>query len=247
LVLLETKNLTKHFGGLIAVNNVNFKVTKGEIRAIIGPNGAGKTTFFNLIAGKLSPTKGDIFFKGENITNIPPHLITKKGIGRSFQINNLFPNLTVFENIRLAAQAVEVTYNFWNDVRALNNINNRAEEILEKLKLTDQKDIHAANLPHGLKRHLEIGIALASQPELLLLDEPTAGMTQEETERISELVEEISKDITIIIVEHDIKFVMTVSKKVTVFHEGKVLAEGDPQDIRNNEEVQRVYIGKRKE
>jgi branched-chain amino acid transport system ATP-binding protein len=238
--------LTKSFGGLIAVNNVDFQVEKDELRAIIGPNGAGKTTFFNVIAGKIPPTKGEIWFKGENITHLPPYVIAKKGIGRSYQITNIFPKLTVFENVRLAAQAMEVTFNFWKDVMYLGNINRKVTEILEKLKLIEPKDVRAANLPHGLQRHLEIGIALASEPELLLLDEPTAGMTEEETERMMELIEEISKGVTIVLVEHDMKFVMSVSKKITVLHEGKVLAEGSPEEIRNNEEVQRIYLGKKK-
>ena len=242
--LLETKGLTKSFGGLTAVDRVNFEVAKGELRAVIGPNGAGKTTFFNLIAGRISPTEGEIWFKGENITHIPPYLITKKGIGRSYQITNIFPKLTVFENVRLASQAIEVTYNFWKNVMFMDDINGRVVEILERLKLTDHQDVRAANLPHGLQRHLEIGIALASNPQLLLLDEPTAGMTQEETERMMELIEEVAKGLTIVLVEHDMKFVMSISKKITVLHEGKVLAEGAPEEIRNNEEVQRVYLGK---
>ena len=242
--LLETKGLTKTFGGLTAVDRVNFEVAKGELRAVIGPNGAGKTTFFNLIAGRMPPTEGEIWFKGENITHIPPYLITKKGIGRSYQITNIFPKLTVFENVRLAAQAIEVTYNFWKNVMFMDDINGRVVEILQRLKLTDHQDVRAANLPHGLQRHLEIGIALASNPQLLLLDEPTAGMTQEETERMIELIEEVAKGLTIVLVEHDMKFVMSISKKITVLHEGKVLAEGAPEEIRNNEEVQRVYLGK---
>jgi branched-chain amino acid transport system ATP-binding protein len=244
LNLLETKWLTKSFGGLTAVDQVNFQVAQGELRAIIGPNGAGKTTFFNLIAGRLLPTQGEIWFKGENITHIPPHLVAKKGIGRSYQITNIFPKLTVFENVRLAAQAVAVTYNFWKNVMSMDDINRRVVEILEKLQMLDHQDTSAANLPHGLQRHLEIGIALASKPQLLLLDEPTAGMTQEETQRMMELIEEIAKELTIVLVEHDMKFVMSISKKITVLHEGKVLAEGTPEEIRTNEEVQRVYLGK---
>ena len=246
LNLLETKELTKSFGGLTAVDHVNFQVERGELRAVIGPNGAGKTTFFNVIAGRIPPTKGEIWFKGENITHLPTYVITKKGIGRSYQITNIFPKLTVFENIRLAAQAIEVTYNFWENVMFMDSINRKVMEILEKLKLIDQKDIRAANLPHGLQRHLEIGIALASQPELLLLDEPTAGMTNEETERMMELIDEISKGLTIVLVEHDMKFVMSVSKKITVLHEGRVLSEGTPEEIQKSEEVQRVYLGKQK-
>lgn len=244
--LLETKGLTKSFGGLTAVNDVNFQVARGELRAVIGPNGAGKTTFFNLIAGRLASTRGEIWFRGEDITHIAPHRITKKGIGRSYQVTNIFPKLTVFENVRLAAQATKTTFNFWKDVMAMDDINGRVLAILEKLKLTEQKEVHAANLSHGLQRHLEIGIALACHPELLLLDEPTAGMTEEETQRMMELINEISKDLTIVLVEHDMKFVMTLSKKITVLHEGRVLAEGPPEEIRNNEDVQSVYLGKKK-
>jgi len=244
LYLLETKGLTKRFGGLAAVDNVNFKVAKGDRRAVIGPNGAGKTTFFNLIAGRLPPTHGEIWFKGEDITHIPPYRIPQKGIGRSYQITNIFSKLPVFENVRLAAQAVEVTYDFWTNVISMDDINGRVTEILEKLKLIDYRDVRAANLPHGLQRHLEIGIALASRPELLLLDEPTAGMTQEETRRMMELIEDIAEGLTIVVVEHDMKFVMSISKRITVLHEGKVLAEGTPEEIRKNEDVQRVYLGK---
>lgn len=244
--LLETKGLTRRFGGLTAVDRVDFQVAKGELRAIIGPNGAGKTTFFNLIAGRLPPTEGRIWFKGEDITHVPPYEIPRRGIGRSYQITNIFPKLTVFENVRVAVQAMETTFNFWRDVRSLDSINQRTTEILERLKILDQKDVRAANLPHGLQRHLEIGIALASHPELLLLDEPTAGMTKEETERMMGLIEELSKGLTIVLVEHDMRFVMSVSKKITVLHEGRILAEGGPQAIRSNEEVQRIYLGKQK-
>lgn len=242
--MLETRGLTKRFGGLTAVDNVTFEVAKGELRSVIGPNGAGKTTFFNLIAGRLPPTEGEIWFKGENITHIPPYQITKKGIGRSYQVTNIFPKLTVFENVRLAAQAVEVTYNFWKNVMTMAETNEKVLRILERLELIHLKDVRAENLPHGMQRHLEIAIAMASDPELLLLDEPTAGMTQDETGRMIDLIDEISKDLTIILVEHDMKFVMTVSKKITVLHEGKVLAEGSPEVIRSNDEVQRVYLGK---
>jgi branched-chain amino acid transport system ATP-binding protein len=244
LSLLETRGVTKDFGGLTAVNHVNFQVEQGELRAVIGPNGAGKTTFFNLISGKLPPTHGEIWFKGENITDLPPYEITRKGICRSFQINNLFPKLTVLENIRIAVQRREVTYNFWTDVGLLDGVNQKTLEILETLKLTDQKGTQTANLPHGLQRHLEIGIALAGEPDLLLLDEPTAGMTQEETLRMMELIREISKHLTIVLVEHDMRVVMAVSDRITVLHDGTVLAEGTPEEVRNNQEVQRVYLGR---
>jgi len=242
--VLETKGLTKRFGGLTAVDNVTFQVAQGELRSIIGPNGAGKTTFFNLIAGRLPPTEGEIWFKGEDITHIPSYDITKKGIGRSYQVTNIFPKLTVFENVRLAAQAVKVTFNFWKNVMTMEETNQKVSEILERLELIELKDIRSQNLPHGMQRHLEIAIAMASDPELLLLDEPTAGMTQDETTRMMALINEISEGLTIILVEHDMKFVMSVSKKITVLHDGRVLAEGSPEEIRNNEEVQRVYLGK---
>jgi branched-chain amino acid transport system ATP-binding protein len=245
LNLLETRALTKEFGGLTAVSNVNFQVAQGELTAVIGPNGAGKTTFFNMLAGNLAPTRGEIWFKGEDITRFPPYRVTRKGIARSYQVTNLFPKLTVFENIRIAAQEKEVTYNFWTDVKDLNHVNQKGIEILETLNLMDHKDTRASNLPHGLQRHLEIGIAMASEPELLLLDEPTAGMTQEETLRMMKLIEGLSKNVTIILVEHDMRFVMAVSGKITVLHEGQVLAEGPPEEIRKDEEVQRVYLGRK--
>lgn len=243
MALLETKNLRKDFGGLRAVDDVDLRVPQGELRSIIGPNGAGKTTLFNMVAGKISPTEGEIWFKGENITKLPPYLITHKGIARSFQINNLFPNLAVFENVRLAAQAKHVTYDFFTDIMALDYINQKAMEILGLLKLVDYRDVLAANLPYGLQRHLEIGIALASEPELLLLDEPTAGMTQEEIMVLMKLISDISSRLTVILVEHDMKFVMAMSQIITVLHQGRIVAEGKPEEIRSNEEVQRIYLG----
>ena len=208
--------------------------------------GLGKQHFSTSLLGGYRRPKGKSGLRGRTLPISQPYVIAKKGIGRSYQITNIFPKLTVFENMRLAAQAMEVTFNFWENVMYMGNINRKVTEILEKLKLIEQKDIRAANLPHGLQRHLEIGIALASQPELLLLDEPTAGMTNEETERMMELIDEISKGLTIVLVEHDMKFVMSVSKKITVLHEGKILSEGTPEEIQKSEEVQRIYLGKQK-
>ncbi len=243
LKVLETRNLTKNFGGMTAVDNVNFQVDEGELRTIIGPNGAGKTTFFNMIAGTLPPTQGEIWFKGENITSLSPHIISQRGIARSYQIINLFPNLTVFENIRVASQSRKVIFNFWKDVKGLEEINGKTARILETLRLTERRETLAANLPYGEQRHLEIGIALATEPQLLLMDEPTAGLTPDETVRIMELIKTISKGLTIILVAHDMDVVMKVSDKITVLHQGKVLAEGSPGEIRKNEEVHRVYLG----
>ena len=241
--ILETKGLTKSFGGLTAVDDVDFHAEEGQLCTIIGPNGAGKTTFFNMIAGTLPPTRGEIWFKGENITNLPAHLVSQKSIARSYQIINIFPNLTVFENIRIAAQSRKVTYDFWKDVKDLDEINQKVTQILETLKLGERQETLACNLPYGEQRHLEIGIALATEPELLLMDEPTAGLTPGETLGIMELIRAISKGLTIILVAHDMDVVMKVSDRVTVLHQGKILAEGKPGEIQKNEEVQRVYLG----
>lgn len=243
--ILETRELTKRFGGLTAVDRVTFQVPQGELRAVIGSNGAGKTTFFNMIAGKLAPTSGEIRFKGEDATHVPRHLLTRRGIGRSYQITNIFPKLTVFENVRLAVQGPRITYGFWCDVRDLAPINDKVRGLLDRLRLTDEQDAVASTLPHGLQRHLEIVMALASDPELLLLDEPAAGMTREETQRTVELIRDISAGgITIILVEHDMAVVMAISQKITVLHEGRILAEGTPEEIRGNDVVQRVYLGR---
>jgi branched-chain amino acid transport system ATP-binding protein len=243
LKVLETRGLTKNFGGMIAVDDVNFQVEEGELRTIIGPNGAGKTTFFNMIAGTLPPTQGAIWFKGENITHLSPHMISQKGIARSYQIINLFPNLSVFENIRVASQSRKVIFNFWKDVKSLEEINRKTAQIIETLRLTERRETLAINLPYGEQRHLEIGIALATEPELLLMDEPTAGLTPDETVRIMELIKTVSKGLTIILVAHDMDVVMKVSDRITVLHQGKVLAEGSPAEIQKIEEVHRVYLG----
>jgi branched-chain amino acid transport system ATP-binding protein len=228
---------------LTAVDGVDFQAEKGQLSTIIGPNGAGKTTFFNMIAGTLSPTKGEIWFKGENITNLPAHMVSQKSIARSYQIINIFPNLTVFENIRIAAQSRKVIYDFWKDVKNLDEINQKVTQILETLRLGDRQETLACNLPYGEQRHLEIGIALATEPKLLLMDEPTAGLTPEETIGIMELIRTISKGLTIILVAHDMDVVMKVSDRITVLHQGRILAEGKPGEIQKNQEVQRVYLG----
>jgi len=243
LKILETKELTKSFGGLTAVAGVNYQANQGELSTIIGPNGAGKTTFFNMIAGTFPPTSGEIWFRGENITHLPAHEVSRKSIARSYQIINIFPNLTVFENLRIASQSRKVTYNFWKDVEELEDINQKATKVLETMMLQDRRETLAASLPYGEQRHLEIGIALATEPELLLMDEPTAGLTPDETIRIMELIQTIARGLTIILVAHDMDVVMRVSDRITVLHQGKILAEGKPGDIQKNEEVQRVYLG----
>jgi branched-chain amino acid transport system ATP-binding protein len=242
MALLETRKLTKAFGGLMAVLDVDFAVERGEIRAIIGPNGAGKTTFFNMIAGNLPPTRGQILFKGRDITSLPAHRRSLLGVGRSYQITNLFPNLSAFENLCVAAQSRATHYNMWRDGERLADVNGRAEEILRSINLEAKRETPAADLAHGEQRYLEIGIALATDPELLLLDEPTAGMSPEETGQTAAFIKRIAKDLTIILVEHDMEMVMGISDRITVLHYGEVLADGPPDAIRENPEVQRVYL-----
>lgn len=239
---LETRGLTKRFGGLVAVDHVDFKLGEGELRAIIGPNGAGKTTFFNMLAGNIEPTEGKIFYRGKDITNLKPFQISRLGIGRSFQVTNIFPELTAFENVRVAAQSRKTTYSMWRNGDSHEDLNEKAEAILHRVKLSDKLDFPASALAHGEQRYLEMGIALATDPELLLLDEPTAGMSPEETKETAEFIKELSKGLTIILVEHDMEVVMGISDYVTVLDNGRTLAEGTPEEIRQNEEVQRVYL-----
>jgi branched-chain amino acid transport system ATP-binding protein len=240
--LLEVRRLTKAFGGLMAVLDVDFTMPRGEVRAIIGPNGAGKTTFFNMIAGQLTPTRGRILFKGRDITALPVHERSRLGVGRSYQITNVFPDLSTLENVRVAAQSRLVHYAFWRDAEELGESSQRAEGVLRAIGLWPKRDIVAANLSHGEQRHLEIGIVLATEPELLLLDEPTAGMSPEERSRTAQMVRAIAATTTVILVEHDMDVVMEISDRITVFHYGKILAEGSPGEIRANADVQRVYL-----
>lgn len=242
-VILETRELEKDFGGLKAVQGVNFSLQRGEIRSIIGPNGAGKTTFFNLLAGKLKPTSGSILYQGKDITKLPQHKVCRLGLSKSHQITSIFPKLTVFENVRLAAQMRETTFNFWGRSDKLPEVNRHTEAILEQVGLEGKHDVVADSLPYGDQRYLEIGITLATEPNILLLDEPTAGMTPVETQDTVKLVQKLAQNLTIVIVEHDMSVVMGISHLITVLHDGSVLAEGSPEQIHHNSEVQRVYLG----
>jgi branched-chain amino acid transport system ATP-binding protein len=242
-VLLRTERLTRAFESLVAVNRVDVSVRRGELRSIIGPNGAGKTTFFRLIAGDMPPTSGGIWFDGHDITGLPQHRIARLGIAKSYQITNVFPHLTVLENVRVAAQGYARSFNFWSRARDLGEVRSRALALLKTIGLQDKAGRLAAHLSHGEKRHLEIAIALASDPTLLLLDEPTAGMSPEETDETIVLIRELAHDRTLVLVEHKMKVVMKISDRITVFHQGQVLAEGTPEEIRANELVQRTYLG----
>jgi ABC-type branched-subunit amino acid transport system ATPase component/ABC-type branched-subunit amino acid transport system permease subunit len=240
--LLESRGLTKTFGGLIAVNRVDFEVRRGELRAVIGPNGAGKTTFFNLLTGVLPASSGRILFKGEDITRRPAHAVSRLGIARSYQVTNIFGDLTVFENVRIAAQSRVTHYRCWGNADRLAAVTARAEEMLRHLGLSAKRDARGAELSHGEQRYLEIGIALATDPEFLLLDEPTAGMSPEETQRTAAFVRRLAGHVTIVLVEHDMDVVMGISDRITVLNYGEILAEGTPAEIRANADVRRVYL-----
>jgi branched-chain amino acid transport system ATP-binding protein len=234
--------MTVRFGGLTALNGVNFEVAPGEIRAIIGPNGAGKSTFFNCLTGVIRPTSGRIVFEGGDITGLPPDQISRKGIARSYQITNILPNATTLENVRIAAQSRRHGWNMFSHHAELRDIIEKAEAVLTAVGLKDKEDELAANLSHGEQRNLEIGIALATEPKLLCLDEPTAGMSAAETHDTMQLVRRIGKDLTILIVEHDMQVVMELADRITVLHYGEVLAEGAPAEIQQNPRVQEVYL-----
>ncbi len=245
-IILETHNLRKDFGGLVAVADVSMKVKAHSLHSIIGPNGAGKTTFFNLLSGNLEPTSGRVIFKGRDITALPPHRTAHLGIGRSFQITNVFPNLTVLENVRLAAQALGGdNFKFWQHYQRFARYEDRARQVIAQVGLAAQANLPARALPHGGKRKLELAILLASDPELLLLDEPTAGMAREEIPLLVQVIEQIRRqgNRTIMLVEHKMDVVMNVSDWITVMHQGQVLAEGTPAEIAANEMVQSAYLG----
>ena len=241
-ILLETKNLTRDFGGLRAVNEVNFLMRKGELMSIIGPNGAGKTTFFNLLSGHLPPTRGQIFFMGREITELPSHQRSKLGMGRSFQLTNIFPNLTAFENIRVAAQSRKVTFDLWRSWKTHEDLTQKAHTILKRINLFHKRDVPANTLAYGEQRYLEIGIALATDPALLLLDEPTSGMSPEESRQTASFIRELSEQVNIILVEHDMEVVMNISDQVTCMHNGSIVACDSPEEIRKNPRVQECYL-----
>ncbi|MEF8786781.1 MAG: ABC transporter ATP-binding protein [Haloarculaceae archaeon] len=247
-MVLKTEGLTKRFGELTAVDHVDLEVESGEFRSVIGPNGAGKTTTFNLITGALIPTEGTVLFKGEDITNMEPHHRVRRGLGRSFQITNVFGGLTVRENVRVAAQSV---FNddigpasaMFRDKDSFDDITAHTDEILEQIGLRGRADETAETLAYGDQRRLEIGLVLATDPELVMLDEPTAGMSSEETQSTMELISDVLSDQSLMLIEHDIDLVMRVSDRITVLTRGEVLASGTPEEIANDEAVRDAYLG----
>ena len=240
--VLRTEALTVRFGGLTALDSVDFEVRREEIRAIIGPNGAGKSTFFNCLTGVIRPTSGRILLNGENIAGLPPNRISQKGIARSYQITNILPNATTLENVRIAAQSRRHGWSLLTHHSDFRDIMDKAEAVLASVGLEAKAEELAANLSHGEQRNLEIGIALATEPQLLCLDEPTAGMSAAETHDTMELVRRIAKNLTILIVEHDMQVVMELAHRITVLHYGEILAEGTPAEIQQNPRVQEVYL-----
>jgi branched-chain amino acid transport system ATP-binding protein len=245
-ILLEARNIRKEFGGLVAVDDVNIQIRERTLHSIIGPNGAGKTTLFNVLSGMMRPTRGQVFYRGRDITNLPPHRIAHLGIGRSFQITNIFPHLTVLENIRLAAQALgKDNFRLLRAASSFRQYEEKAYAVAQRVGLQGREFDLALNLPHGDKRKLELGIMLAGEPQLLLLDEPTAGMSSEQVPALLEVIHSIMADgdKTIVLVEHRMDMVMSISDRITVMHQGQILAEGTPQEIARNQTVQSAYLG----
>ena len=243
-VILETEDLTKEFAGFIAVNGVSLRVMRRTVHALIGPNGAGKTTCFNMLTKFLSPTRGRIIFNGNDITALPPADVARLGLVRSFQISAVFPHMTVLENVRIALQRLRgSSLDFWRSTSVLEQYNDRAMELIADVGLTEFADWLAVELPYGRKRALEIATTLALDPEMLLLDEPTAGMGHEDIDRIAQLIKRVAADRTVLMVEHNLSVVADLSDHITVLTRGSVLAEGDYQTVSNNPEVREAYMG----
>ncbi|UPV76364.1 ABC transporter ATP-binding protein (plasmid) [Halorussus limi] len=248
--VLRTEGLTKRFGDFTAVDSVDLAVADGEFRSVIGPNGAGKTTLFNCITGALAPTEGGVYFRGEEVTRMAPHERVRRGMGRSFQISTVFGGLSVRENVRLSAQSVaegageiSLPRKLFSPTDRFESVERRTDEVLAEIGLENRADEYARTLAHGDRRRLELGLVLATDPDLVLLDEPTAGMGSEETRRTIALVEEVLADRTMLLIEHDIDLVMNVSDTVTVLNRGQVLATDTPERIADDESVQRAYLG----
>jgi branched-chain amino acid transport system ATP-binding protein len=247
-MILETEKIMKSFGGLTAVYDVNLRVKEGELTSIIGPNGAGKTTLFNLLTGHLPVDSGRIIFKGKDITRLPPHTISRMGIGRSFQRLNIFPRLSAFENVQVAVfSAQRQSRNLFS--RASRLALRETESILDSVGLLEKKWVKGGLLAHGDQKRLEMGIALAVGPTLLLLDEPTQGMSPRESAEITRLIQKLVKEkgLTLIFVEHDMNVVFGISDNIRVLHQGRIIFGGRPEEVKNNEEVQRIYLGEEKD
>ncbi|MBW1706940.1 MAG: ABC transporter ATP-binding protein [Deltaproteobacteria bacterium] len=246
-MILQADAVTKSFGGLRATDKVSLQIQEGELSSIIGPNGAGKTTLFNLLTGKLHPDSGKITFQGEDISDLPPYEICRRGMGRSFQRTNIFPQLSAFANVQMAVLSKQKkTRNIFFPVKKI--AKKKTDEILESIRLSDRKDVLGGLLAYGDQKLLDIGIALATNPKLLLLDEPTAGMSPAETERTTELIQSLAQThhLTLVFVEHDMNVVFGISDKITVLHQGRIIFEGEPDEVKANDKVQKIYLGEEK-
>jgi branched-chain amino acid transport system ATP-binding protein len=244
MAFLTTEGLTKNFGGLRAVNSVSLGFEEGKLTSVIGPNGAGKTTFFNLLTGLIKPDSGKIIFKGEDITRLPIHQIVRRGISRSFQILNLFNEMSLFENVWLGVQAQQKHgRELFADSTKFTSIREETERVIRQTGLSGKEATPVKLLSYGDRRILEITISLTTQPTLLLLDEPTSGLMSEDRKRISEFMKQISSRLTLVVVEHDMDVVMSISDHIVVLAQGGVLAQGPPNEIRGNQQVQEAYLG----
>ena len=246
--ILETSGLVKEFKGFRAVNDVNLKVQRGHIHALIGPNGAGKTTVFNLLTKFLIPTAGKILYNGNDITTEKPAQVARRGIVRSFQISATFPNLTVLDNVRIGLQrATGASYHFWKPLRSLDTLNGRAMELLDTVGLAGFADTVTGELAYGRKRALEIATTLATEPELMLLDEPTQGMGHEDVDRVTQLIKKVSANRTVLMVEHNMNVVASIADKISVLQRGQVIAEGPYETVSRNPQVLEAYMGSAEE
>jgi branched-chain amino acid transport system ATP-binding protein len=242
--VIDTRGLTKDFKGFMAVKDVDLKVRRGSIHALIGPNGAGKTTCFNLLTQFLKPTRGRIFYNGRDITGLKPAAVARMGVVRSFQISAVFPHLTVLENVRIALQRKRgASLDFWRSERVLHALHERARELIAAVDLAALEHMLAVELPYGRKRALEIATTLALDPEVLLLDEPTAGMAHQDVERVTELIRRAARDRTVVMVEHNLSVVANVSQRITVLERGEIIAEGDYASVARDPRVMQAYLG----
>jgi len=242
--ILETKALYHDFKGLQVLFDVNLEVAEGERHAIIGPNGAGKTTLFNVITGTYQPSEGQVFFKGSETTGFPPHKLVRRGMGRSFQITSTFSRLTAFQNIRMGILSKRgIRFNMFRFLDKMADVTRETDAVLNRINLDGERDIPASALSYGKSRSLEISMALATDPELVMLDEPTAGMSVDETRTAVELIRKLTEGKTMVIIEHDMEVVFSLADRITVLHLGGILASGPPDEIRDNQAVKDAYLG----
>lgn len=242
--ILEVNGVSRFFGKFQALNNVTVGFQHGELTAIIGPNGAGKSTFFNVLSGGIPPSSGTVRFEGQDITALAPHDFARIGIAKSFQITNVFKHISAHENVRVALQMQTTRFQIFRSRKSYPELTARADALLVRVGLADSRHKLAGDLAHGQQRSLEVAMALACEPKLLLMDEPTAGMSPQETIVMMDLILQLSAERTVILVEHKMKMVMGLCKRLIVLHHGELLAEGNPEEIRRNAEVRRVYLGK---